>query len=316
MDKCCAKTNQMGLLALTMMTASNMMGSGVFMLPATLARIGSISVWGWGHFGVARYQSVENLSGVSDHQAIINAATISLWGFLGIESASVSFSQVKKPRRTIPLATLLGLGLAGLCYASSTNVMMGLLPHDVLMNSSSPFADSAKAMWGNPAGAIISAMVVLACLGAMPGWQILQTEVPRAAAEDNLLPAFFARTNRHSVPWCGLVFTAALMTALLLFTLSPNLQNQFQCVITLAISASLLPYAFAAVSLPVMMVVHRQFLDLLQPQSGCIELYCAGVNDRECLYRGMGNYFTDDHHPSLPSLCCPAPSPEQGGPAA
>ncbi|HHO8887453.1 TPA: amino acid permease, partial [Klebsiella pneumoniae] len=38
----------MGLLALTMMTASNMMGSGVFMLPATLARIGSISVWGWG----------------------------------------------------------------------------------------------------------------------------------------------------------------------------------------------------------------------------------------------------------------------------
>ena len=38
----------MGLLALTVMTASNMMGSGVFMLPATLARIGAISVWGWG----------------------------------------------------------------------------------------------------------------------------------------------------------------------------------------------------------------------------------------------------------------------------
>lgn len=382
MDKCCAKTNQMGLLALTMMTASNMMGSGVFMLPATLARIGSISVWGWGlaflaiaalalifckmselfprnggiiasitasfgpfiglqmtlfywlstwigncalllagvgylsfffpvlhnpfygttacivllwcsvlwglrgakrvgymqmftgscmvlvilsigvmgwgHFDVARYQAAWNLSGVSDHQAIINAATISLWGFLGIESASVSFSQVKNPRRTIPLATLLGLGLAGLCYASSTNVMMGLLPHDVLMNSSSPFADSAKAMWGSTVGAIISAMVVIACLGAMPGWQILQTEVPRAAAEDNLLPAFFARTNRHGVPWCGLIFTAALMTALLLFTLSPNLQNQFQSVITLAISASLLPYAFAAVSLPVMIVVHRR----------------------------------------------------------
>ncbi len=48
MSKCCARTNQMGLLALTVMTASNMMGSGVFMLPATLARIGAISVWGWG----------------------------------------------------------------------------------------------------------------------------------------------------------------------------------------------------------------------------------------------------------------------------
>lgn len=382
MDKCCAKTNQMGLLALTIMTASNMMGSGVFMLPATLARIGSISVWGWGlafiaiaalalifskmselfprnggiiasitasfgpfiglqmtlfywlstwigncalllagvgylsfffptlynpiygttacivllwcsvlwglrgaklvgyvqmftggcmvlvilsvgalgwgYFDVARYQAAWNISGVSDYQAIINAATISLWGFLGIESASVSFSQVKNPRRTIPIATLLGLGIAGLCYASSTNVMMGLLPHDVLMNSSSPFADSAKSMWGTAAGSLISAMVVIACLGAMPGWQILQTEVPRAAAEDGLLPSFFARTNRHGVPWLGLIFTASLMTALLLLTLSPNLQSQFHCVITLAISASLLPYAFAAVSLPVMMVMNRQ----------------------------------------------------------
>lgn len=382
MDKCCARTNQMGLLALTMMTASNMMGSGAFMLPATLAKIGSISVWGWGlafiaiaamalifcktnalfprnggiiasitasfdpfiglqmtlfywlstwigncalllagvgylsfffpalhnpfystiacilllwssvlwgirgakqvgyaqmftggcmvlvilgigvlgweHFDIDRYQAAWNLSGVSDHQAIIRAATLSLWGFLGIESASVSFSQVKKPHRTIPRATLLGLGIAGLCYASSTNVMMGLLPHDALISSSSPFADGAKAMWGSAVGSLISAMVVIACLGAMPGWQILQTEVPRAGAENGLLPAFFARTNRHGVPWLGLVFTAALMTALLLLTLSPDLQNQFQCVITLAVSASLFPYAFAAASLPIIMVIHRQ----------------------------------------------------------
>ncbi|VTM89446.1 Arginine/agmatine antiporter [Raoultella ornithinolytica] len=264
MSKCCARTNQMGLLALTVMTASNMMGSGVFMLPATLARIGAISVWGWGvaflaitalalifckmselfprnggiiasitasfgpfvglqmtlfywlstwigncalllagvgylsyffpalhnplygtsaciillwlsvlwglrgaklvgyaqlftggcmvvvilsigmlgwwHFDAGRYQMSWNVSNHSDLQAIINAATISLWGFLGIESASVSFGQVKNPRRTVPLATLLGLAIAGLCYATSTNVMMGILPHDVLVNSSSPFA--------------------------------------------------------------------------------------------------------------------------------------------------------------------------------
>lgn len=381
MDKCSAKTNQIGLLGLTIMTASNMMGSGVFMLPAALAKIGSISIWGWGlafiaisalalifckmselfprnggiiasitttfgpfiglqmtlfywlttwtgncalllagvgylsfffpalhnplygtaacisllwlsvlwglqgaklvgyaqmftggcmvtailsigilgwgHFDATLYQASWNLSAVSDHQAVINAATLSLWGFIGIESASVAFSQVKTPRRTIPLATLLGLGIAGLCYASSSSVIIGLLPHNELINSTSPFADSAKVMWGSTAGSLISCMVVLSCLGAMPGWQILQTEVPRAAAEDGLLPVFFACINRHGVPWLGLIFTALLMTVLLLLTLSPNLQNQFQTVIKLAISASLLPYAFAAVSLLVMMVVNR-----------------------------------------------------------
>ncbi|RWR03352.1 antiporter [[Pantoea] beijingensis] len=382
MDKFRIKKNQMGLFALTMMTASNMMGSGVFMLPATLARIGAISIWGWalaflaiaalalifcktselfpcnggiianitasfgpfvglqmtlfywlstwigncalllagvgylsyffpslhnplygtgacililwlsviwglrgaklvgytqlftggcmvlailsigvlgwGHFDAERYHAAWNLSGVSNYQAIINAAMISLWGFLGIESASVSFSQVKNPRRTVPLATLLGLGIAGLCYASSTNVMIGILPHHALINSSSPFADSACAMWGTNAGLAISVMVVIACFGAIPGWQILQTEVPKAAAEEGLLPAFFARTNRHGVPAGGLVFTASLMTLLLLLTLSPNLQNQFTTIITLAVSASLFPYAFAAVSLPVMIALNHQ----------------------------------------------------------
>ena len=38
---------KMGLTALTLVTASNMMGSGVFMLPTNLAGVGYISLWGW-----------------------------------------------------------------------------------------------------------------------------------------------------------------------------------------------------------------------------------------------------------------------------
>jgi len=371
----------MGLLALTAMTASNMMGSGVFMLPATLAHIGSISVWGWaatflvvlglafilnktnalyprsggiiatihacfgpfvglqmtlfywlstwtgncalllasvgylayffpllhtplygtltciallwisvlfglcgarlvgrtqlitggcmllailsvgvlgwGHFDAQRYQAAWNVSGQSDSHAIIAAAVISMWGFLGIESGSVSYRQVNNPRRTIPLATLLGLTLTGLCYVSSVNVIMGILPHSVLANASSPFADSARLLWGATAGKLISVAVIIACLGAIPGWQILQTEVPRAAAEEGLLPAIFARTNRFGVPWVALLFTAGLMTLVLLMTLSANLQSQFNTIITLAITASLFPYAFSVLSLPGLMLIRR-----------------------------------------------------------
>ncbi len=39
--------NKIGVVAATLMVAGNMMGSGVFMLPANLAAIGSIAVWGW-----------------------------------------------------------------------------------------------------------------------------------------------------------------------------------------------------------------------------------------------------------------------------
>ncbi|MBQ7659991.1 MAG: arginine/agmatine antiporter [Alphaproteobacteria bacterium] len=39
--------NKIGLVGATFMVAGNMMGSGVFMLPANLAAIGSIAIWGW-----------------------------------------------------------------------------------------------------------------------------------------------------------------------------------------------------------------------------------------------------------------------------
>ncbi|MGK3143598.1 amino acid permease [Pantoea sp. C2G6] len=381
MDKNPARPHRMGLIALTAMTASNMMGSGVFMLPATLAHIGSISVWGWaatflvvlgmalifnktnalyprsggiiatihacfgpfiglqmtlfywlstwtgncalllasvgylsvffpvlhtplyatltsivllwisvffglrgarlvgrtqlvtggcmilvilsvgllgwGHFDIRLYQASWNVSGQSDRHAIVAAAVISMWGFLGIESGSVSFSQVVNPRRTIPLATLLGLSITGLCYVSSVSVIMGILPHSALESSASPFADCARLLWGTMAGRMLSAAVVIACLGAVPGWQILQTEVPRAAAGSGLLPAIFARTNRFGVPWVALLFTAGLMTLVLLMTLSANLQSQFTTIITLAITASLFPYAFSVLSLPGLMLITR-----------------------------------------------------------
>src|SRR5574344_2592571 len=38
---------KIGVVAATLMVAGNMMGSGVFMLPANLATIGGISIFGW-----------------------------------------------------------------------------------------------------------------------------------------------------------------------------------------------------------------------------------------------------------------------------
>ena len=42
-----SESNKIGLLPAILMVAGNMMGSGVFMLPANLAGIGSIAIIGW-----------------------------------------------------------------------------------------------------------------------------------------------------------------------------------------------------------------------------------------------------------------------------
>lgn len=54
--------------------------------------------------------------------------------------------------------------------------------------------------------------------------------------------------NRHGVPYKGLICTAGMMSAVLLLTISPSLEQQFRNIIILAVSASLIPYAFAVIS--------------------------------------------------------------------
>lgn len=229
----------------------------IFTGTCMLAVVLGIGIFGWFHFDYQLYIRSYNVTQQSPSHAIMAAATISLWGFLGIESASVSSAQVVNPKKNIPLATTFGLAIAALCYVSSSNVIMGILPHSQLLASTSPFADTARSLWGVTAGECVSALAIIACLGAMPGWQILQTEVPRSAAESGLFPKFFAATNRHGVAYKGLLCTASLMTGLIMLTISPNLEQQFRTVIVLAISACLIPYAFATISLPVVMVAKK-----------------------------------------------------------
>ncbi|PRD14948.1 histidine-histamine antiporter [Pantoea coffeiphila] len=213
-----------------------------------------IGIVGWFWFDPSMFSQVYNGTGKSDSSAIISAASIALWGFLGVESAVVSTGQVDCPERTVPKATVMGLLIASVCYVGSCTVIMGLVPHAELVNSSAPFADAARYMFGNTAGNIASALSIIACFGSISGWLILQSEGPRAGAQQGLFPQFFADVNKNDVPMKSLIFTGVLMSAVLMMTASPNLAKQFEVVILMSVFASLLPYMYALISLPIIMM--------------------------------------------------------------
>lgn len=213
-----------------------------------------IGVVGWFWFDPTLFSQVYNGTGKSDTSAIFTAASIALWGFLGVESAVVSSGQVEKPEYTVPRATVFGLLIASVCYVGSCTVIMGLVPHAELVNSSAPFADAARYMFGKTAGNIASALSIIACFGSISGWLILQSEGPRAGAQQGLFPKFFSDVNKNDVPMKSLLFTGVLMTLVLFMTASPNLAKQFQSIILMSVFASLLPYMYALISLPIIMV--------------------------------------------------------------
>ena len=69
-----------------------------------------------------------NLSGHSDMSTFSIAASLTLWAFIGLESAAVTASKVKNPQRTIPLATVIGSLIAAFIYIASSTVIMGMVP--------------------------------------------------------------------------------------------------------------------------------------------------------------------------------------------
>lgn len=213
-----------------------------------------VGVVGWFWFDPHMFSQVYNGTGKSNSSAIISAASIALWGFLGVESAVVSSGQVDNPEKTVPKATVYGLLIASVCYVGSCSVIMGLVPHEELIKSAAPFADAARYMFGDMAGNIASALSIIACFGSISGWLILQSEGPRAGARQGLFPKFFSDTNKQDVPMKSLIFTGVLMSLVLMLTASPDLARQFQVVILMSVFASLLPYMYALISLPIIMI--------------------------------------------------------------
>jgi arginine:agmatine antiporter len=243
-----------------LLTLANIMGPRVVgaleawtMLLAIVPILG-IALFGWFWFDPEKFMSGWNVSGGSDMHAVSRAASMALWAYMGIESASVSAGVIENPKRNVPLATLMGLGAAAIIYVLSSTVIMGLLPNEELRTSHAPFAEAARMAVGNWGAIIIAICAVLKSVGSLGGWMLLVGQSSKAAADDGMFPKVFARLNNHGVPSYGLVIVAVLMSVVLFATMSPTLAEQFNHIVDLAVILIIIPYIYSAVA--VVKVVH------------------------------------------------------------
>lgn len=223
-----------------------------------LIPIMGIALFGWFWFDSETFLSGWNVSGGSDMHAISRAASMALWAYMGIESAAVSAGVIENPKRNVPLATLIGLGLAAVVYMLSSTVIMGILPNEELQSSHAPFAAAAQLALGTTGAVIISVCAVLKSMGSLGGWMMLVGQSAKAAADDGMFPRAFARLNGNGVPGRGLVIVAVLMTVVLFATMSPTLAGQFNNLVNLSVILIIVPYIYSAVA--VVKVIHDQKL--------------------------------------------------------
>lgn len=178
--------------------------------------------------------------------AISTAGTLTLWAFLGLESATVPAGKVADPARTISRATLGGTALTGLIYLFACTAVILLLAPEVAAHSAAPFADVIGRYWGSTASHIVAAFAMISALGALNGWILLQGEMPAAMAAGGVFPRALGKVAANGVPVRAHVLSSLLVTVVLALNASKTTVNLFTFVALLATTASLVMYVAVA----------------------------------------------------------------------
>jgi putrescine:ornithine antiporter len=249
-----------GVIALLWLTTVANFGG-----PSITGRIGSVTVWGviipvgllsflgWFWFKGTTFAAAWNPQGMTLGAGMGSSIALTLWAFLGMESAAQNSDAVENPKRDVPLACMFGTLGAAVIYILSTTVIQGIVPNADLANSTGPFGLAYARMFSPGVGSVIMALAVLACLGSLLGWQFTLSMTAKSAADERMFPSFFSKLNSMGAPITGMVLMGIVQSVLALTTISPSLSDQFGVLVNLAVVTNVVPYIIALSALPLMM---------------------------------------------------------------
>ena len=229
------------------------------------------AVVGWHWFDAATYQANWNTSSTTDSHAVIKSILLCLWAFVGVESAAVSTGMVKNPKRTVPLATMLGTAMAGIVYIAATQVIA----------FSPPFAVSASTILGGWAAPMVSAFTAFACLTSLGSWMMLVGQAGVRAANDGNFPKVYGELDSNGIPKKGLLLAAVKMTALMVLITLMNstggkASDLFGELTGIAVLLTMLPYFYSCVDLIRFEGINvRNFVSLICSVLGCAFCFIA-----------------------------------------
>ena len=195
-----------------------------------------------------------NLTGNGNFETFPVVAALTLYAFLGIESATIPAENVENPEKIIPKATMLGTIITTAVYILGTVVLFGILPIEQLKNSPAPFAEAGRIIGGEYAAYFVAFGAVVSAIGALNGWTLMVGQLPMAAAKDKMFPRIFKKENSKGVPIIGLIIGSVLASGILILGQSDGLVDQFTFVVELTVLACLVPYLFVSASYIVVII--------------------------------------------------------------
>lgn len=170
------------------------------------------------------------------------AVLLLVYAFTGFENATVPAGEIINPRRTLPIAILIGLAIVTVFYLLIQTVSIGTLPN--LGGTERPLAEAASQFLGPIGASIIAVGAIVSVLGNLNANILTTPRILFAMSDRHELPRVLSFVHKQfRTPYVSILVTAGLMLAL---TLSSSLIYA----LTVSTIARLLAYAATCIALP------------------------------------------------------------------
>jgi amino acid transporter len=224
----------------------NNIGALGSLLPLTaLLLLGAVSYW---RFGAATHFTAASLV---PHWSLDNAVFWSsvFFAFSAVEAASAMGDEIQNPRRTIPLALLVGGALLTIGYIGGTAALLVALPSDAV-GGPDGFVHGIGILAGRlGVGWLLAPMALLVALNAVGGAAAnlsSTARLPFVAGVDRYLPPAFGWIHaRYQTPWVAIaVYGAAGMLVALLGQAGTTVRGAYNVLVSMSVISLFLPYLF------------------------------------------------------------------------
>lgn len=178
---------------------------------------------------------------VPQYSSFSSAVLLLIYAFVGFEVAVIPAGEMKDPKKNLPFALFVALGVVATVYILVQVVSIGTLPN--LATSEKPLADAASNFMGPVGAAFIVLGALISILGNLNVGLLGGSRIVYAMGEQNELPPVVSKTHdKFKTPYVSI-----LLNSLIIFVLT--VQSSFLGALAIATITRLMIYATTCLSL-------------------------------------------------------------------
>jgi len=189
-----------------------------------------------------------NTKQVMNISSMQNIIMITLFCFLGLESATAPTEFVQTPEKTIPKAIIAGTVCVALIYVLNSIGLLGLVDTTTLMDSKAPYADATSVIFGN-FSFVMAIIGTLVCISSLNAWVLTSSQIAYGLAKDNLFPAIFKKQSKNKTPFMSVIISSGLIVPLLILINDKNVSEQISVILDYSMIIVLFVYAISSLAL-------------------------------------------------------------------